>query len=46
MVYSALIGVGKLLLGAYELGAVLLGVAIVSGWTLYGQISRHHAAAP
>ncbi len=45
MVYSALIGVGKLLLEVYALGAVLLGVAIVSGWMLYGQISQHHSSA-
>jgi Na+/proline symporter len=45
MVYSALIGVGKLLLGVHAVGAALLGVAIVSGWLLYGQISRYHSAA-
>jgi len=45
MVYSALIGVGKLLLGAHALGVALLGVAIVSGWMLYGEISRHHGTA-
>ena len=44
MVYSALIGVGKLLLGVQAVGATLLGVAIVSGWMLYGQISRHHSS--
>ncbi len=44
MVYSALIGVGKLLLGVPAVGATLLGVAIVSGWMLYGQISRHHSS--
>jgi len=45
MVYSALIGVGKLLLGVHAVGAALLGVAIVSGWLLYGQISRYHSSA-
>ncbi|HEV8385858.1 MAG TPA: sodium:solute symporter family protein [Candidatus Acidoferrales bacterium] len=44
MVYCALIGVGKMLLESYALGAALLGVAVVSGWLLYGQIARHHAA--
>ncbi len=44
MVYSALIGVGKLLLGVQAVGATLLGVAIVSGWMLFGQISRHHSS--
>ncbi len=44
MVYSALIGVGKLLLGVHAAGAALLGIAIVSGWLLYGQISRHHSS--
>jgi len=45
MVYSALIGVGKLLLGVHMVGAALLGITIVSGWLLYGQISRHHSSA-
>jgi len=45
MVYSALIGVGKLLLGVHAVGAALLGVTFVSGWLLYGQISRHHSSA-
>jgi Na+/proline symporter len=44
MVYSALIGVGKLLLGVHAVGSALVGMAIVSGWLLYGQISRHHAS--
>jgi Na+/proline symporter len=44
MVYSALIGVGKFLLGVQAVGATLLGVAIVSGWMLYGQITRHHSS--
>jgi SSS family solute:Na+ symporter len=45
MVYSALIGVGKLLLGVHLLGGILLVLAFASGWILYGQISRHHGAA-
>jgi Na+/proline symporter len=44
MVYSALIGVGKLLLGVQAVGATLLGIAVVSGWMLYGQIVRHHSS--
>jgi uncharacterized membrane protein len=40
MIYAALIGVGKLLLGVYAIGIGLIVVAIVSGWMLYDQISE------
>ena len=40
MIYSALIGVGKLLLGVYAIGVGLLVLAVVSGWMLYEQISE------
>jgi Na+/proline symporter len=40
MVYAALFGLGKLLLGNAGLGALLLALAAAAGGFLYGQISR------
>jgi Na+/proline symporter len=44
MVYAALFGVGKLLLGAPGLGALLLGVAVLACGILYQRISRMTSA--
>src|ERR1041385_6688154 len=40
LVYGALFGVGKLLLGEVPIGLALLGVAAVAGWVIYHEIGR------
>ena len=45
MVYSALFGVGKLLLHHYGLGIVLVAVATVSAWQMARELSRGQGAA-
>jgi Na+/proline symporter len=40
MVYMALFGVGKLLLGAPGLGSLLIGISALSGYAIYLDLSR------
>ena len=40
MVYAALFGIGELCFGRMAQGALLLGIAVICAWLIYGAISR------
>src|SRR5262249_2976945 len=40
MVYCSLFGIGKLVFGEWLVGLLLLGVAAVSGWIIFWDLSR------